>query len=131
MFRLPSALFDRQRELQTRWASLLKAGVDGLARRSAEAFADVKPAWPMAVHTSPDIQIDAAGHEAIANGEFLVVVGDYHLGINPLLQSFLLEQHPDPGDLRARFDVDVPPPRLSAVPTAAIRGWRPVGCGQG
>jgi len=27
MFRLPSALFDRQRELQTRWASLLKAGV--------------------------------------------------------------------------------------------------------
>lgn len=120
MFRLPSALCGRQRELQTRWASLLEDGVDGLARRCAEAFADFKPAWPMAVHTSPDVQIDAAGPEALDSGEFLVVIGDYHLGINTLMQSFLLEQHPDPDCLRSRWDADLSPPRLYAVPTAAI-----------
>jgi hypothetical protein len=74
----------------------------------------------MAVHTSPDVQIDAAGREALANGEFLVIVGDYHLGVNTLIQPFLLEQHPEPDSLRARIDADLPPPRLYAVPTTAI-----------
>jgi hypothetical protein len=60
------------------------------------------------------------GEKPSPMASFLVIVGDYHLGVNTLIQSFLFEQHPEPDSLRARIDPDLPPPRLYAVPTTAI-----------
>ena len=60
-----------QSELQRRWAV-------------GDAFADWTPAWYGSGWHSADLQIAAASPEAIRRGDFLVVLGDFHGGDNPL-----------------------------------------------
>ena len=55
-----------------------------IAARAAAAFADHGPGWPLSVNHSADVQIAAADLAAIEAGEFLVVIGDFHGGTNPL-----------------------------------------------
>jgi hypothetical protein len=115
-------------ELQRRWAVLLGSGKDAtIAERAADLFADHRPAWPFAIYHSPDLQIAAADTDAIERGEFRVVLGDFHGGSNPLMQSIFLRRHPDPDRLRARIDADVgpqvilvPPRRGDATMTARL-----------
>lgn len=99
-------------ELQRRWAELLAApaGSRRVERRAAElaprvaaAFAAPGPGWPLARHTSPDLMIAAAGPEALARGDFLVVLGEVHAGLNTITIPSLAKEHAEPARLhRAR-----------------------------
>jgi hypothetical protein len=66
--------------------------------------------------------------DAIARGDFLVVLGDFHGGINPLAQGLFGLRHPDPAAMLARIaaesgpGVRLAPPRRGVVEMTA-RGW--------
>ena len=107
-FGLWDQMGDEQRELQRRWAS----------RRPRDAFADWTPAWHGSAYHSADLQIAAASTDAVARGDFLVVLGDFHGGDNPLAQGVFGLRHPDPAAMMAphrRRDRARRPP-LSAAP---------------
>ena len=83
-----------------------------IGARAAAAFADRLPAWPMSVFESVDIQIAARSEDAIAAGDYLVVIGDVHPG----------RQSAGPGRLRPS------PPAAGGVPAHVRRlhrRWRP------
>ena len=95
-------------ELRRRWDVLLDEGDDAtISARAASLFADHGPAWPLSVYHSADLQIAASSAEAIERGEFLVVLGDFHGGSNPLVQGIFARRYPDPDELALRSDVDV------------------------
>ena len=101
-------LGDQAAELQRRWSVLLDAGEDAtMSARAAAMFADYGPAWPLSVYHSADLQIAAPSTEAVERGEFLVVLGDFHGGSNPLVQGIFARRHPDPDGLSLRSDADV------------------------
>ena len=124
---MPRLLASERRELQRRWAELLdEPDRTTIAERAHVRFADFGPAWPISVFHSPDLQIAAADADAVARGDYLVVVGDFHPGTSPLGQGLFSYRHPD----RQRFletwgsDVGTPtiypmPPRSSQVPLTA------------
>jgi hypothetical protein len=71
--------------------------------RAISAFADYEPAWRHSVFSSVDLQVAASDEAAVAVGDYLVVVGDIHLGGNPLIQGVFAHRHPDPPGFMARF----------------------------
>jgi hypothetical protein len=99
-------------ELHARWADLLRAGTgERRITRSAsalrpavlEAFAAPRPGWPNARYQSPDVMLAARDAAAVAAGDFTLVLGEIHTGVNTLLTNVALQQHPDPLELvRAR-----------------------------
>ena len=104
------------RDLQQRWATMLglPSSQHQLAYTAAElrsrvlaAFAAPRPGWKRARYASADILVDATGLDAIQRGEYLLVVGDFHLS-NPLAQSFHLHQHPVPEEVTRDFVADLP-----------------------
>ena len=104
-------------ELQRRWTDLLAGELDTLSDRACAVFADARPAWPRAVFHGPDVQIAAAGIDALERGEFTVVVGDFHPGSAPVGQSLFLEGNPDPDSVRRFMARHLPEPRLIVVPS--------------
>jgi hypothetical protein len=50
----------------------------------------------MGRYHSPDVMIAAAGEDAIARGDFQLVMGECHLGANTLAASLFVNQHPAP-----------------------------------
>src|SRR6185369_13831048 len=104
-----------QSELQRRWAA-------------GDAFADWTPAWYGSGCHSADLQIAAASPEAIRRGDFLVVLGDFHGGDNPLAQGVFGLRHPDPPAMLRRIadeagpGVHLSPPRHGVVAMTA-RNW--------
>ena len=113
----PPAVLNLRQELQRRSASLLECGTRQLAERAEAEFQDAPVAWRNALYMSPDVQISASSSHAIDEGEFLVVVGDFHPGTVSVEQCFILEQHPDPDRVRRFIATDVHPPRLFPVPS--------------
>ena len=71
--------------------------------RAVAAFADFEPAWRHSVFSSVDLQVAASDEAAVAAGDYLAVVGDIHLGGNPLIQGVFAHRHPDPAGFMARF----------------------------
>ena len=71
--------------------------------RAVAAFADFEPAWRHSVFSSVDLQIAASDEAAVGAGDYLAVVGDIHLGGNPLIQGVFAHRHPDPPAFMARF----------------------------
>jgi hypothetical protein len=123
---LSTELTGEAEELQRRWAALLDAGDDAtIAERAAAAFADYGDAWPLSVYYSADLQIAAAGIEAIGRGDFRIVVGDFHGGSNPLVQGIFARRHPDPDAFGERVRAEVGaqvvnfPARGGAMPMTA------------
>ena len=115
-----------QPELQRRWAAVVAGGDDaGIAARAAAAFADYAPAWRYAAYQSADIQIAAASTAAIARGDFSVVLGDFHGGVNPLVQGLFAQRCPQPGAVAAQATaelgpvVSLLPPRRGVMPMTA------------
>jgi hypothetical protein len=84
-------------ELQQR-LELLLADPDPatIGTRAAAAFADHSPAWPQAVFGSVDLHLAAGDPAAVAAGDYQAVLGDMHLGANPLVQGVFAHRHPDP-----------------------------------
>jgi hypothetical protein len=104
-----------QRELQRRWASVVDGDVAGVAGRAAVAFADHEPAWRWSAYHSADVQIAAADADALRRGEFLIVLGDFHGGDNPLAQGLFAHRHPRPGAIAARATSEIGP-RVELLP---------------
>ncbi|URN14118.1 lantibiotic dehydratase family protein [Streptomyces radiopugnans] len=77
-----------------------------------ERFGGPGGGWTAARYISPDIMIAAEGAEAVARGDFELVLGELHLAANTLGASLFVHQHPDPGELTALTDRDHPGPRL-------------------
>jgi hypothetical protein len=96
LFDTPPQLHDEVAELHRRLSRLL-AGPDQatIGTRAVAAFADHQPAWRPGVFSSVDLQIAAADEAAVNRGEYLAVVGDIHLGGNPLVQGVFAHRHPD------------------------------------
>jgi hypothetical protein len=115
LWQLPQLLASEVAELQHRCAALLEP-VDGetVAARAATTFADHRPAWPLSVFHSVDVQIAAADLAAIEAGEFLAVVGDFHLG-NPLAQALFSTRFPDPERFRAIWHADIGQPVVAPL----------------
>jgi hypothetical protein len=100
-------------ELQRRWANVLQlpSGVrrvelhaSDLAPRVDDAFAAPSVGWPSARHHSPDLLLAAAGPEAIARGDYLVVLGEVHACVSTITTAPLANQHVDPARLhQARY----------------------------
>ncbi|MEO3772669.1 lantibiotic dehydratase [Micromonospora sp. B9E7] len=102
-------------ELQRRWQEILRPPVDtpchrvraeDIADRVAELFAAPEPAWAAAVHHAPDLMIAADGPEALARGEFLLVLGELHLASNTVESRLFVEQHEDPSWLFRADEAD-------------------------
>jgi hypothetical protein len=96
LLHLPPELAATVSELQRRMSTVVADPDPGTAGRRAEAiFGDHVRAWPTAVFQSVDLQIAAPDQAAIADGDYLAVVGDVHLGLNPLTQGVFANRHPD------------------------------------
>ncbi|MEU8258399.1 lantibiotic dehydratase [Micromonospora inaquosa] len=102
-------------ELQRRWQEILAPSVDtpshrvraeDIEDRVAELFAAPEPAWAAAVHHAPDLMIAADGPEAVARGEFLLVLGELHLASNTVESRLFVEQHEDPSWLFRADEAD-------------------------
>jgi Lantibiotic dehydratase, N terminus len=115
---IPPELAGEVAELQRRFAKLL-ADPDPttVGERATAIFGDRVPAWRHAAFHSIDLQVAARDEADVTAGEWLAVVGDIHLGINPLMQGVFAHRHPDPPTLLrlqhdavgSRFPVLVPP----------------------
>lgn len=114
---IPSEMQGLLAEVRQRFTALLAAGPEDLAARSEAAFADSRPAWRSAMYMSPDVQIAARDSQAIEDGDFLLVVGDFHAGCTTFEQAFMSEQHPDPDDFRRQMTLGVEQPRVFPVPS--------------
>jgi hypothetical protein len=75
-----------------------------VGRRAAAAFGDHLGTWRHGVFSSVDVQIAAADEGAVADGEYLAVIGDVHPGGNPLIQGVFAHRHPEPAALLRVFD---------------------------
>jgi hypothetical protein len=124
LWQLPRLLAPDTEELQRRCAAIIDAGdATQIAARAAAAFADHGPGWPLSVNHSADVLIAAADLQAIEAGQFLVVIGDFHGGTNPLLQGLFSTRFPDPDRFRTLIHADVGVPIVFASPprTPAVR----------
>jgi hypothetical protein len=118
---LSAIAVDVRAALEQRWASLLAipAGASRAHVRSRDLWANAlaafavpcSPASAWARYASPDLLIDATSVDAIARGDYQVVVGEIHL-YNTLLQSLFIDHHPCRHELVASLDRDFPAPRV-------------------
>ncbi|MFC4852123.1 lantibiotic dehydratase [Actinophytocola glycyrrhizae] len=108
-------------EFARRWAGLFDlAAADGpvettteaLAAKVAAVFPARVPAWSSARLHSPDLQVCAAGPEALARGEFLVVLGEMHTAWASFDCDVFTPAHPDVERLRAALAEDLGPRRV-------------------
>lgn len=115
-------------EFARRWNALF--GLDGaagerrlaftaadLAEPAARLFAAERPGWAGARIHSPDLCLGAAGAEAMAAGEFTLVLGEMHTAWPTLDCAVFADRHPDPGRLRAAAAEDIGPQFRPLYPT--------------
>jgi hypothetical protein len=111
-------------EFQQRWEEILSipAGLSHIEYDSAQlrsrvlaAFDAPKAGWPYARYHSPDLMIAAASDEAIRRGDYQLVLGELHVGMNTMGSFYFLSQHPAPEDLFRWLEFDIPEIRLVPV----------------
>ncbi|MEV7433815.1 lantibiotic dehydratase [Streptomyces griseoviridis] len=116
-----TAASDLQADFAARWRRVLAVPED--ARRVVVRSADIAAAvreefgttgggWTAARYLSPDVMIAADGADAVARGDFTLVLGELHLAANTLGASLFTHQHPDIAELFRLTDRDHPGPRL-------------------
>lgn len=114
-------------DFQRRWRDVLalpegasrhQVGCAEISARAAHAFpAGDEPAWSTAIHCSPDVMLAAAGPEAVAAGDFQLVLGELHMSVNTLEGRLFVEQHPDRDRLLAWAEADhATTGRIYAIP---------------
>ncbi|MFI7673417.1 lantibiotic dehydratase [Actinophytocola sp. NPDC049390] len=107
-------------EFARRWATLFNLDNDSdsggrpvettaaaLAAHVDAAFPANPTTWTAARLHSPDLQICAAGPDALARGEFLVVLGEMHTAWASFDCDVFTPAHPDPERLRAALAEDL------------------------
>jgi hypothetical protein len=133
-----------RKSLAMKWERILDLpdGARAVARDSAKLAAQVSLefrapdcGWRSARHHSPDVMIQAADVAAIEHGEYSLVLGELHLGINTLIVQSALSQHPDPESILQGLRADLGAPRILPilspeatqrpirVQTVPHRGW--------
>ncbi|GAB2935035.1 hypothetical protein GCM10027280_23650 [Micromonospora polyrhachis] len=78
-----------------------------LAARVAEVFPAARPTWSAGWIHSPDLQICATDPEALARGDYTVVLGELHAAWASFDCSAFTPSHPDPERLRAGLAEDL------------------------
>ncbi|NDU73876.1 lantibiotic dehydratase [Actinomadura sp. DSM 109109] len=105
-------------EFARRWTTLFGLDAEPGARRldfaaadlagpAARLFAAERPGWAGARIHSPDLCLAAVGPEAMATGEFTLVLGEMHTAWPTLDCAVFADRHPDPGRLRAAAAEDI------------------------
>ncbi len=115
---LPEPIEEVLREFQRRWREVLdlpdeaparhQVSCEGISAAAARAFA-VPPgevAWSTAIHASPDLMLAAGSADAVAAGDFVLVLGELHMAVNTLEGRLFVEQHPEPDRLLAWAEAD-------------------------
>jgi hypothetical protein len=151
----PASIVSRVREeLMARWVRVLepRAGERRMVRtchelsaRANDLFAAPYPGWPTARYHSPDVLIAAESAQAFERGEYLLVLGELHAGLNTVISPMFLKEHPSPEVLIRARERDIPEPCVAPVWSAersradissparhdidledgAVRSWRP------
>lgn len=115
------ALADLRVELAGTWDRLLGAPgdarvvtrrLDDLLPGARAAFAAPGPGWAAARYVSPDLMVAARDADALAAGDFRLVLGEAHMAVNTQRSNHFVTQHPDPAALLRQVDEDFPAPRL-------------------
>ncbi|KJY31297.1 lantibiotic dehydratase, partial [Streptomyces sp. NRRL S-444] len=110
-----------QQEFRRRWGAILapppgtrrvRLPLEAVAGPVAEQFGGPGGGWTAARYLSPDIMIAATGEQAVARGDFELVLGELHVAANTLGASLFVNQHPDAEELLRLTDRDHPGPRL-------------------
>ncbi|QUQ64540.1 lantibiotic dehydratase [Kutzneria sp. CA-103260] len=123
----PDAVADAeqvQSELRERWARIVDAPPSArrvrlrsadIAEKVRDEFGEPAPAWWMARYYSPDVLIVAKDENAVARGEYELVLGELHCAMNTVAQSLFAMQHKDIRELFAETTQDFPGPRLTPM----------------
>ena len=116
-------------EFRRRWTALLgleklppgvhrvSARAADMAKDAARVFEAAGPGWAGARIHSPDLHICAASVQALARGEFTVVLGEIHTAWPTLDNAVFVDRHPDPDRLRAAAARDIGPQIRPLYPT--------------
>ncbi|WP_240809718.1 lantibiotic dehydratase [Actinomadura sp. WMMA1423] len=115
-------------EFGRRWTALFDLGSaphehrrsftsEGLRAEAARLFAAERPGWAGARIHSPDLCVRATSVEAMAAGEFTLVLGEMHTAWPTLDCALFTERHPDPERLRAAAAEDIGPQFRPLYPT--------------
>lgn len=104
------ALTDEQRQLRQ-----LHYSSDALHSRVLELFAAPGPGWNAACYHSPDILIQAKSPEAMCNGDYQIILGEFHIAMNTLQIVAFLAQHPMPDKIIQAASLDIPAPRVLPI----------------
>ncbi|HEU5331284.1 MAG TPA: lantibiotic dehydratase, partial [Actinocrinis sp.] len=80
--------------------------------------------WWLSRYTSPDLLIVAHDADAIARGEFELLLGELHCALNTVAASLFVMQHPDIKELLDETTADFPGPRVTPMlPNELPRRW--------
>lgn len=86
-----------------------------LAPTVAEQFPALRPGWSAGRIHSPDLQLCADSPQALANGEFLAVLGEMHAAYATFNAELFTNAHPDIAALRRAYTTDFGTGRLRPV----------------
>ena len=140
-YQVQSALNDEEqdaveetvKEFQRRWRQILRIEegqrqvtyrYDELRPEVEESFASEAPGYRFVRYHSPDVMIAAKDEEAMKRGDYRLVVGELHVGVNTLTSALFLGQHPDPQSVLKNLEYDFPEPRLVLI---MPKNYSPVG----
>ncbi len=90
---------------------------EDLAGRVSELFAAERPGWPSARIHSPDLHVCAPSVEALAAGDFTLVLGEMHATWPTMDCAVFADRHPDTAHLRAAAAEDIGPQFRPLYPT--------------
>ena len=115
------------REFQRRWREVLGTAPETgcqqvscaeISERAAAAFAvGDESTWSTAIHHSPDVMLAAGSAEAVAEGDFLLVLGELHMSVNTMEGRLFVEQHEEPERLLRWAEADHAGRRIYGIPT--------------
>ena len=114
--------------LQGKWQEILNLDYDQREQRFSfeqlcwdveRAFPALCAGWKAGRHHSPDLMISASSLDAIRRGDYELVLGELHVGINTLAAGSFVGQHPAPEELFEAIASDLPQARvIPAYPKA-------------
>jgi hypothetical protein len=86
-----------------------------LQSRVQALFPAPRTSWQISRHHTPDVMLAAPSVEAIQQGDYTAVLGEFHIGTNGLAGSCFFNQHPSPEKLAQNFYADWPQARVIPV----------------
>ncbi|MFE7484702.1 lantibiotic dehydratase [Streptomyces sp. NPDC057552] len=90
----------------------LRFTAEELGARTARAFPADRPGWSEARVHSPDVHLCAADADALARGDYTLVLGELHIASAAFDTQFFALGHPEPQALRDALAADLPGSRV-------------------